>query len=52
MIDNKILIGIGIFVFIYLLYKLFSPGSLDREFEKEINEILNKEEYKVKGRNE
>lgn len=52
MIDDRILIGLGIFFFIYILYRLFRPGGFDKEFEREINEILNKEEYKVKGRNE
>jgi len=52
MIDKKILIAVGIFLFIYLLYRLFSPSGFDKEFQKEMNDILNKEEYKVKGRNE
>ncbi len=52
MIDSKILIIIGIFVFIYILYRLFSPRGFDREFQKELNDILNKEEYRVKGKND
>lgn len=52
MIDNELLVGIGVFVFIYILYRLFSPKGFDKEFQREMDEILNNEEYKVKGRNE
>jgi len=61
MILNKtMLIGIGIVVGIYLLYKfLLKSKTLESntlesksDFEKDYNKILNSEEYKVKGQYE
>lgn len=49
MIDNRILVGIGVLVFAYILYRIFR-ADMDTDFEREMEEILTKEEYKVKGK--
>lgn len=51
MIVNKtILIGLGIVIGLYLLYKLFfARNKFDEEYQQLYNKILNSEEYKVKG---
>jgi hypothetical protein len=51
MIINKtILIGLGIVIAIYLLYKLlFTRSKLDEEYQQIYNKVLTSEEYKVKG---
>ena len=51
MILNKtILIGMGIVIGIYLLYKLlFVRSKFDEEYHQLYNKILTSEEYKVKG---
>ena len=51
MIFNKIiLIGLGIIMGIYLLYKiLFSKSKFEEDYEKTYNKILTSEEYRVKG---
>ena len=49
-IDKTILIGLGIVVGIYLLYKLFFRTSkFDDDYKKVYNKVLTSEEYKVKG---
>jgi|TARA_B100001971_G_scaffold187336_1_gene187973 hypothetical protein len=49
-IDKNILIGLGILVGIYLLYKfLFRASKFDDEYQKVYNKVLTSEEYKVKG---
>jgi hypothetical protein len=35
---------------IYVLYRVLSRFAVDAEYQRELNEILNKEEYRVKGR--
>jgi len=51
MIINKtILIGLGIVIGIYLLYKLlFSGSKVDEDYHRVYNKVLTSEEYKVKG---
>ena len=51
MIVNKtILIGLGIVIGLYLLYKLFfGKSKLDEEYKQLYNKVLTSEEYKVKG---
>ncbi len=51
MIVNKtILIGLGVVIGLYLLYKLFfSTNKFDEEYNQLYNKVLTSEEYKVKG---
>ena len=49
MIDNKILVGVGVLAFAYIIYKILRT-DVDNDFEREMEEILTKEEYKVKGK--
>ena len=51
MIFNKIiLIGLGIIMGIYLLYKiLFSKSKFEDDYERLYNKVLTSEEYRVKG---
>ena len=59
-LDKTVLMGIGIVIGIYLLYKfLMSNKTVESktmesksDFEKDYNKILNSEEYKVKGQYE
>ena len=49
-ISNTLLIGLGVVVGLYLLYKLFfSRSKFDQEYERVYNKILTSDEYKVKG---
>lgn len=49
-INKTILIGIYVFVGLYILYKLLFRKNLYRdEYEKLYNEILSSDKYKVKG---
>jgi len=51
MIINKtILIGLGVIIGIYLLYKLlFNRSKIDNEYEQIYDKVLTSKEYKVKG---
>ena len=50
LINKTILIGLGILIGIYLLYKLFlNRPEIENEYEKVSNKILTSDEYKVKG---
>ncbi len=51
MIINKaVLIGLGIVVGIYLLYRLlFTQSKFDEDYHRIYDKILTSEEYKVKG---
>ena len=51
MIFNKtVLIGFGIVLGIYLLYKLFlSSNNTDDDYNEVYNKVLTSDEYKVKG---
>ena len=51
MIFNKIvLIGLGIVIGIYLLYKLlFSTSKFDEDSQRIYDKVLTSDEYKVKG---
>ena len=51
MIFNKtILIGLGIIMGIYLLYRLlFSKSKFEDDYERLYNKVLTSEEYRVKG---
>ena len=46
--NKEMLVGIGIFVALYILYKIFSKKP-DAALDKEISEILSKDKYRVKG---
>ncbi|HJO01680.1 MAG: hypothetical protein QGI89_01915 [Candidatus Woesearchaeota archaeon] len=49
-IDKTILMGLGIVVGIYLLYKLlFNRSKIDNDYQRIYNKVLTSEEYKVKG---
>ena len=51
-INQNILIGLGIIMGIYLLYKLLfnrSKTNDDNDFQRHYNKVLTAEEYKVKG---
>jgi len=53
MIENNLVLGAIIALigaYIYLKYKENEKPALLNSYDNEINEILNKEEYKVKGR--
>ena len=48
--ENSLLLGMGIALGIYLLYKMFFGNKkINNEFEKGYDKILNSDEYKVKG---
>ena len=51
MIFNKtILIGLGIMMGIYLLYRLlFSKSKFEEDYDRLYNKVLTSEEFKVKG---
>jgi len=59
-LDKTVLMGIGIVVGIYLLYKFLLNSKTTEnktmesksDFEKDYNKILTSEEYKVKGQYE
>jgi len=54
-LNNTVLMGIGIVVGIYLMYKLLLKSKTmenESDFEKDYNKILTSEEYKVKGQYE
>ena len=47
---NKILIGLGAVVLAYLLYKLLAPKKgFEEDIEREFEEIVSSDKYKVKG---
>lgn len=51
-INQNILIGLGIIMGTYLLYKLLfnrSKTNDDNDFQRHYNKVLTAEEYKVKG---
>lgn len=48
--NKTVLIGLGIVVGIYLLYKLlFTPSKFDEDYQRHYDKILTSDEYKVKG---
>tara|TARA_Y100000310_G_scaffold341089_1_gene439083 strand:+ start:22113 stop:22280 length:168 start_codon:yes stop_codon:yes gene_type:complete len=48
--NKTILIGLGIVIGLYLLYKLlFSTNKFDDEYNQLYNKVITSEEYKVKG---
>jgi|TARA_B100001964_G_C14260228_1_gene614978 hypothetical protein len=51
MIFNKtVLIGLGIIIGMYLLYRLlFSTSKFDEDSQRMYDKVLTSEEYKVKG---
>ena len=51
MIFNKtLLIGLGIMLVVYLLYRiLFSKSKFEEDYEGLYNKVLTSEEYRVKG---
>ncbi len=46
--ENKWLIALGIFVFVFILYRIMH-GRRDNSVSKEIDEIINSDKHKVKG---
>lgn len=48
-IDKNILIGLGIVMGIYLLYKFLFRSQPADDYQKIYNKVLTSEEYKVKG---
>tara|TARA_Y100000294_G_scaffold176281_1_gene198233 strand:+ start:5946 stop:6107 length:162 start_codon:yes stop_codon:yes gene_type:complete len=51
--NNSVLIGLGIVIGIYLLFKLFfGKNEITNEYEQTYNKILTSKEYKVKGQYE
>ena len=48
--EKEIWVGLYILLGIYILYRVLSTRvNHDREYEKIYDEVLNSEEYKVKG---
>ena len=48
--NKTILIGFGIAVGIYLLYKLlFTPSKFEEDYQRVYDKIITSDEYKVKG---
>jgi hypothetical protein len=48
--NNSVLIGLGIVVLIYLMYKMFfGKIKISSEYETTYDQILTSEDYKVKG---
>ena len=49
-IDKSILIGLGVMVGIYLMYKLFfNRVKTTDDYQRVYDKVLTSEEYKVKG---
>ena len=46
-INKELFIWIGLIIILYTLFRLMNTP--DEEYEKEIEEILNSDKYKVKG---
>jgi|TARA_B100001964_G_C14004165_1_gene496349 hypothetical protein len=47
---NQIIMGLGIVLGIYIMYKLFFTRiKVDDDYQKVYNKVLTSEEYKVKG---
>ena len=50
MINRFIWIGLGVLVFAYLMYKVMVPkNAYEEDVEKEFNEVISSDKYKVKG---
>ncbi len=54
MVDTKIMVGVGVFIGAYILFRIFFNylSSKESEYEKRLKEILVSEKYKVKGRHD
>ena len=51
--NNSVLIGLGIVIGIYLLYRLFfEKNEITNEYEQAYDKLLTSDEYKVKGQYE
>jgi len=49
-LDNTFLIGLGLLIVIYIMYKLFvGKVQVVSDYEKTYNKILTSDEYKVKS---
>ena len=47
---NNIIIGLGLVLGIYIMYKLFyNKISVDDDYQKVYNKVMTSEEHKVKG---
>lgn len=52
-LNNTILVGLGLLIALYILYKLFfGRNQLDKDFEKTYQEILTSDKHKAKGQYE
>ncbi len=47
--DSVVMWAIGAGVVLYVLYRFLLGRVLDRDYERELNDILNNDEFKVKG---
>ncbi len=45
--NKEMLIGLGVIIILYSLFKMMNKPS--EEFDKEVDDILNSDKYKVKG---
>lgn len=53
MVSKTLLIGMGIVIALYLLYRiLFGAGKMDSEFDQAYEKVLTADEYKVKGQHD
>lgn len=48
--NKELFIGIGVIIILYTLFRLMSKP--DEEFDKELDDVLNSDKYKVKGQYE
>jgi len=47
---NRILIGIGVVAIAFIIYKILSPRkSYEEDIDKELDEVVSSDKYKVKG---
>lgn len=47
---NNVLIGIGLVAVAFIIYKILSPKkSYEEDIEKELDEVVSSDKYKVKG---
>ena len=47
---NRVLIGLGIVAIAFIIYKILYPqSSYEEDVEKELEEVVSSDKYKVKG---
>lgn len=48
---DKLLVMFGSYLAFILVYRIFvEPAALEHDYDKRLGDVLNKDEYKVKGR--